>query len=55
MIKELVLVSSSGGRFEVSIDGEVVFSKAATKRHAGKGEVAGLAEKLLGPRIAWRD
>ena len=55
VIKELVLVGSSGGRFEVSVDGEVVFSKAAVKRHAQPGEVAAAAERLLGPRLAWRE
>ena len=30
----LELVPSSGGRFEVSVDGQLVFSKAALGRHA---------------------
>ena len=43
----LELVPSSGGRFEVSVDGQLVFSKAALGRHAEPGEVLGLVEKAL--------
>jgi selenoprotein W-related protein len=32
-ITELVLIPSGGGRFEVTIDGELVYSKAATNQH----------------------
>lgn len=33
---------SGGGRFEVTIDDELIYSKLATGRHAAKGEVIGL-------------
>ena len=33
------MVPSSGGVFEVTADGELVFSKKALKRHAEPGEV----------------
>ena len=33
------LIPSSGGRFEVTADGKLVFSKAATGRHAEPGQV----------------
>ncbi|MBK6422416.1 MAG: Rdx family protein [Gemmatimonadetes bacterium] len=36
------LVKSSGGVFEVSVDGVTLFSKKATGRHALPGEVLGL-------------
>jgi hypothetical protein len=36
------LLEGSGGVFEVSLDGVVVFSKRALKRHANPGEVVGL-------------
>ena len=42
---------SSGGRFEVTLDGELIFSKAALKRHAEPGEVVGLVRERLGPEI----
>lgn len=32
-IEEIVLVPSSKGRYEVTIDGELVYSKAATGMH----------------------
>ena len=34
IISDIDLVPSSGGRFEVTLDGELIFSKAALKRHA---------------------
>jgi selenoprotein W-related protein len=36
---ELVLIPSHGGRFEVTVDGTVLFSKAALRRHADPNEV----------------
>ena len=42
---------SAGGRFEVTLDGELLFSKAALKRHAEPGEIHALVERLLGPPI----
>ena len=32
-IKEIVLIPSKGGAYEVTIDGELVYSKAATGQH----------------------
>jgi selT/selW/selH-like putative selenoprotein len=46
------LVPSSKGRFEVTLDGELVFSKAALGRHAKPGEVAALVRDRIGPEIA---
>lgn len=48
------LVSGERGRFEVSLDGELVFSKAAQGRFPAQGEVASLVEKKLGPPLEWR-
>jgi selT/selW/selH-like putative selenoprotein len=45
------LIPSSKGRFEVTLDGELVFSKAALKRHAEPGEVAALVRDRIGPEI----
>ena len=36
------MVRSSGGVFEVSVDGRVVFSKKALGRHAEPGEIVRL-------------
>jgi selenoprotein W-related protein len=51
IIEDIDLVPSSGGRFEVTLDGELIFSKAALKRHAEPGEVAGIVRDRLGPEI----
>ena len=45
---DIRLVQSSGGLFEVTVDGELVFSKKATGRHAKPGEVLQAVERLRG-------
>ncbi len=47
-ISELRLVPSEGGRFEVSVDGALVYSKLELHRHAEPGEVLGLVRKKMG-------
>ena len=41
-------VPSSGGVFEVTVDGHLVFSKKAMGRHAKPGEVLQAVERLKG-------
>ena len=48
MIESLVLFPSDDGRFEVSVNGQLVYSKLQTKRHAEPGEVLGLVGKIVG-------
>ncbi|HLO34551.1 MAG TPA: Rdx family protein [Candidatus Deferrimicrobium sp.] len=48
-VSSIRLVPSSGGRFEVTLDGELIFSKAELGRHAEPGEILGLLEVRLGP------
>jgi selenoprotein W-related protein len=48
VIAVLELVPASGGRFEVTLDGELLFSKAQLGRHAEQGEIAGLVRSRLG-------
>jgi selenoprotein W-related protein len=43
---EAQLVPSSGGVFEVTVDGTLVFSKKALRRHAQPGEVVDLIRRL---------
>lgn len=43
---ETRLVPSSGGVFDVAVDGNVVFSKRAVGRHALPGEVVHLIQSL---------
>ena len=38
-IAELTLIPSGGGVFEVTVDGDLVFSKKATKRHPEYREI----------------
>jgi selT/selW/selH-like putative selenoprotein len=45
---EVRLVQSSGGLFEVAVDGTTVFSKKAAGRHAAPGEVLQAIERLRG-------
>ena len=42
------LVESSGGAFEVSVDGALVFSKLKLGRHAHEGEVLRLIKARSG-------
>jgi selenoprotein W-related protein len=39
---EVDLVEASGGLFEVTVDGDLVFSKKSLGRHADPGEVLAL-------------
>lgn len=45
-ITGLTLVPSEGGRFEVTVNGRLLYSKLETKRHAEPGEVLGLVRKM---------
>jgi selenoprotein W-related protein len=51
-LESLELIPSRGGRFEVVLDGELVFSKAELGRHAEPGEVAALIRDRLGPEVS---
>ncbi len=46
-IASIRLVPSDGGRFEVTVDGELVFSKLKAGRHAEEGEIL----RLVGRRL----
>jgi selenoprotein W-related protein len=45
-IESIQLLPSDGGRFEVNVNGNLVFSKKQLGRHAEPGEVAGLIRKI---------
>ena len=55
IMRTVELLTGSSGRFEVSLDGQLVFSKAKSGRFPRAGEVAGLFEQKLGPPLEWRD
>ena len=48
VIETITLVPSDDGRFEVMVNGELIFSKLSLHRHAEPGEVLGLVRKLVG-------
>ncbi len=48
VIEEIKLVPSDGGRFEVTVNGQLLYSKLETHRHAEPGEVLGLVRKVVG-------
>ncbi|MCC7190282.1 MAG: Rdx family protein [Anaerolineales bacterium] len=48
VIEEIKLVPSDGGRFEVTVNGQLLFSKLQSHRHAEAGEVVGLVRKMVG-------
>jgi selenoprotein W-related protein len=52
IIAAVELIPSSKGRFEVSLDGELIFSKAQLGRHAQPLEIAALVRDRIGPEIA---
>lgn len=41
------MLPSDGGRFEVSVNDKLIYSKLQTLRHAEPGEVKGLVGKFL--------
>ncbi len=51
VIAELTLVTGSKGVFDVAVDGESLYSKAETGRHAEDGEVLALFSDLVGPDV----
>jgi selenoprotein W-related protein len=55
IMRAVELQSGSGGRFEITLDGELVFSKKASARFPKPGEVARLFEQKLGPALEWRN
>ncbi len=48
------LRTGTRGVFEISLDGETLFSKRSMGRLPEAGEVARLAESRLGPALHWR-
>ena len=41
------LVPDSGGKFEVSVNDELIFSKKGLGRHAGPGEIKALLQERI--------
>jgi selT/selW/selH-like putative selenoprotein len=51
---DVSLRSGSKGRFEVSVDDRLIFSKLKLHRFPSPGEILKLAEPTLGPPLDWR-
>jgi selenoprotein W-related protein len=47
MIESVSLIPSDGGRFEVNVNGQLVFSKLQTNRHAEAGEIIKIISKIV--------
>ena len=47
VIESVALIPSDGGRFEVEVNGVLVYSKLQTKRHAEAGEIVNLIHELV--------
>lgn len=47
LVEGITLVPSDGGRFEVTVNGKLIYSKLESKRHAQPGEVIGLVNHMV--------
>ena len=53
-MRAVELQSGNRGHFEITLDGELLFSKKHAGRFPKPGEVARLFELKLGPALDWR-
>jgi selT/selW/selH-like putative selenoprotein len=54
IMRSVELRSGTSGRFEVTLDGELIFSKVALKRHPRPKEISDEFEKRIGKPLEWR-
>lgn len=52
-IEQIKLIPSSGGRYEITVNGELLYSKLSTYRHANPGEVEQLVQKFIREGKKW--
>ena len=45
-IEQITLIPSTGGRFELKVNGQLIYSKLETHRHPNPGEIAELMDKF---------
>ena len=48
VIETITLVPSEGGRFEITVNGQLIYSKLEKHRHAEPGEVLKLVREIVG-------
>jgi selenoprotein W-related protein len=46
-IREISLIPSDGGKFEVEVNGDLIYSKLNTGRHLDEGELTSLLQEYL--------
>ena len=46
-IEEISLIPSDGGKYEITVNGTLIYSKLKTNRHAEAGEVLALVRQLI--------
>ncbi len=54
LMEEVGLRAGDKGRFEVTLDGKLLFSKAKLGRKPKPGEIRVLMEPIVGPPEHWR-
>lgn len=47
IISDVVLVESANGAYEIRVDGNLIYSKLETGRHADPSEILGLFKEYL--------
>ena len=55
VIESLTLRTGTKGVYDVTVDGELIYSKAETGRHAAPGEVLELFTALVGHTLRYGD
>ncbi len=46
-IAEIALIPADGGKYEIRVNGDLIYSKLETGRHADPPEIIGLFEKHM--------
>ncbi len=51
VVERFIFITGSKGAFEFAVNGETLFSKKTSGRHAEPGEVLALFQVLIGPDV----
>ena len=51
VVGDLKLIPGRGGVFELTVNGNLAYSKKATGRHAETGEMVKILERIIGPEV----
>ena len=51
VIDDFKLITGGKGVFDVKVNGDTIYSKHETGRHANEGEVLKLFEEVIGPDV----